>query len=260
VRIRGRDFAGRVEAVGDGVKGLRPGDEVYGEADGTFAGFVCAKDSETDLKPAGLSFEQAAAMPPTANTALIGLRDVAGLRAGQSVLVNGASGGVGTFARQIAKAYGAEVTAVCGTRNVEFVGSLGADQVVDYTREDFARAGRRHDVVLDLVGNRSLGDLRRVTTPAGTVVLSGGGVYEGGSRLGPMLLTLRGLLLSPFVRQRLLQLMAKARKENLTALRELAEAGKIAPAVERNYPLSEAAEAIRHLEVEHARAKVVVTV
>jgi NADPH:quinone reductase-like Zn-dependent oxidoreductase len=260
VRIRGRDFAGRVEAVGAEVKGLHPGDEVYGEADGTFAEFVCAKDSATDLKPAGLSFEQAAAMPLAANTALIGLRDVAGVRAGQSVLVNGASGGVGTFAVQIAKAYGAEVTGVCSARNVELVGSLGADQIVDYTREDFARAGRRYDVVLDLVGNRSLGDLRRATAPAGTVVLSGGGVYEGGNVLGPVRLTLRGLVLSPFVRQRVLQLPAKARKDNLAALRELTEAGKIAPAVERMYPLSEAAEAVRHLEVEHARAKIVVTV
>lgn len=260
VRIRGRDFAGRVEAVGPGVKGLRPGDEVYGEADGTFAEFVCAKDGETDLKPAGLTFEQAAAIPLAANTALIGLRDLAGLKAGQSVLVNGASGGVGTFAVQIAKAYGAEVTAVCGARNVELVGSLGADQVIDYTREDFARAGRRHDVVLDLVGNRSLRDLRRATTPAGTVVLSGGGVFEGGSVLGPVWLTVRGQVISPFVRQRVLQLPAKASKENLAALRELAEAGSIAPAVERTYPLGEAAEALRHLVVEHARAKIVVTV
>ncbi|MET8076615.1 NAD(P)-dependent alcohol dehydrogenase [Streptomyces sp. NPDC005303] len=260
VRIRGRDFAGRVEAVGAEVKSLHPGDEVYGEADGTFAEFVCAKDGETDLKPAGLSFEQAAAMPLAANTALIGLRDVAGLRAGQSVLVNGASGGVGTFAVQIAKAYGAEVTGVCAARNVELVGSLGADQVVDYTREDFTRAGHRYDVVLDLVGNRSLGDLRRATSVGGTVVLSGGGVYEGGSVLGPMWLLMGGRLLSPFVRQRVLHLPARASKKNLAALRELAEAGKIAPAVERMYPLGEAAEAIRHLEVEHARAKIVVTV
>ncbi|MDH6546891.1 NADPH:quinone reductase-like Zn-dependent oxidoreductase [Streptomyces sp. SAI-208] len=260
VRIRGRDFAGRVEAVGAQVKGLHPGDEVYGEADGTFAEFVCAKDSRTDLKPAAFSFEQAAAMPLAANTALIGLRDVAGVRAGQSVLVNGASGGVGTFAVQLAKAFGAEVTGVCSARNVELVGSLGADQIIDYTREDFTRAGRRYDVVLDLVGNRSLGELRRATAPAGTVVLSGGGVYEGGSVLGPVWLTLRGTLLSPFVRQRVLQLPARARKENLTALRELAEAGEIAPAVERTYPLDRAAEAIRHLEVEHARAKIVVTV
>ncbi|MFF1721146.1 NAD(P)-dependent alcohol dehydrogenase [Streptomyces sviceus] len=180
-------------------------DEVYGEAAGTFAEFVCAKDSETDLTPADLPFEQAAAMPLAANTALIGLRDMARVRAGQSVLVNGASGGVGTFAVQLATAYGAEVTGVCGARNVELVGSLGADQIVDCTREDFTRAGRRYDVVLDLVGNRSPG--------------------------------------------------------------ELAEAGKIAPAVERMYPPGEAAkairhlaEAIRHLEVEHARAKTVVTV
>ncbi|MER6492952.1 NAD(P)-dependent alcohol dehydrogenase [Streptomyces griseorubiginosus] len=260
VRIRGRDFAGRVAAVGPGVEGLHPGDEVYGEADGTFAEFVCAKDGETDLKPAGLSFEQAAAMPLAANTALIGLRDVAGLRAGQSVLVNGASGGVGSFAVQLAKAYGAEVTAVCGARNVELVGSLGADDVVDYTREDFARAGRRYDVVLDLVGNRSLADLRRATAPSGTVVLSGGGVFEGGSLLGPVRLIVRGRLLSPFVRQRVLPLTAKASKANLAVLRELVDAGRIAPAVERMYPLSEAAEAIRHLEVEHARAKIVITV
>ncbi|MFD5592557.1 NAD(P)-dependent alcohol dehydrogenase [Streptomyces griseorubiginosus] len=260
VRIRGRDFAGRVAAVGPGVEGLHPGDEVYGEADGTFAEFVCAKDSETDLKPAGLGFEQAAAMPLAANTALIGLRDVAGLRAGQSVLVNGASGGVGSFAVQLAKAYGAEVTGVCGARNVALVGSLGADDVVDYTREDFARAGRRYDVVLDLVGNRSLADLRRATTPSGTVVLSGGGVFEGGSLLGPVRLIVRGRLLSPFVRQRVLPLTAKASKANLAVLRELVDAGKITPAVERMYPLSEAAEAIRHLEVEHARAKIVITV
>ncbi|MFC8360909.1 NAD(P)-dependent alcohol dehydrogenase [Streptomyces griseorubiginosus] len=260
VRIRGRDFAGRVTAVGPGVAGLHPGDEVYGEADGTFAEFVCAKDSETDLKPAGLSFEQAAAMPLAANTALIGLRDVAGLRAGQSVLVNGASGGVGGFAVQLAKAYGAEVTGVCGARNVELVGSLGADDVVDYTREDFTRAGRRYDVVLDLVGNRSLADLRRATAPSGTVVLSGGGVFEGGSLLGPVRLIVRGRLLSPFVRQRVLPLTAKASKANLAVLRELVDAGTIAPAVERMYPLSEAAEAIRHLEVEHARAKIVITV
>ncbi|AYC36822.1 NAD(P)-dependent alcohol dehydrogenase [Streptomyces griseorubiginosus] len=260
VRIRGRDFAGRVAAVGPGVEGLHPGDEVYGEADGTFAEFVCAKDSETDLKPAGLSFEQAAAIPLAANTALIGLRDVAGLRAGQSVLVNGASGGVGSFAVQLAKAYGAEVTAVCGARNVELVGSLGADDVVDYTREDFARAGRRYDVVLDLVGNRSLADLRRTAAPSGTVVLSGGGVFEGGSLLGPVRLIVRGRLLSPFVRQRVLPLTAKASKANLAVLRELVDAGRIAPAVERMYPLSEAAEAIRHLEVEHARAKIVIRV
>ncbi|WP_030607535.1 NAD(P)-dependent alcohol dehydrogenase [Streptomyces fulvoviolaceus] len=260
VRIRGRDVAGRVEAVGSGVKGLHPGDEVFGEADGTFAEFVCAQDGEVDLKPANLTFEQAAAMPLAANTALMGLRDVAGVRAGQTVLVNGASGGVGTFAVQIAKAYGAEVTGVCSTRNVDLVRSLGADHVIDYTREDFTRGTPRYDVVLDLVGNRSLGELRRALTPAGALVLSGGGVYEGGSVLGPMRLLLGARLVSPFVRQRVLQLPAKASKENLSALRELAESGKVTPVIERTYPLAEAAEAIRHLEVEHARSKIVVTV
>lgn len=259
-RIRGRDFAGRVEAVGSEVKGLHPGDKVFGEADGAFAEFVCAQDSAVDLKPAGFTFEQAAAMPLAANTALIGLRDVAGVRAGQTVLVNGASGGVGTFAVQIAKAYGAEVTGVCRTRNVELVRSLGADHVIDYTQEDFTRGGRRYDVVLDLVGNRSLSEFRSALTPTGTLVLSGGGVYEGGSVLGPMTLFFKRRLTSPFVRQRLLELPAKPRKENLAVLRELAESGKITPVVERTYPLSEAAEAIRHLEQEHARAKIVVTV
>lgn len=260
VRIRGRDFAGRVEAVGSEVKGLHPGDEVYGEAHGTFAEFVCAQDGEVDLKPANLTFEQAAAMPLAANTALIGLRDVAGVRPGQTVLVNGASGGVGTFAVQLSKTYGAEVTGVCGTRNVDLVRSLGADHVIDYTQEDFTRGDRRYDVVLDLVGNHSLGRLRRSLTPTGTLVLSGGGVYEGGSFVGPMALFLRRPLVAPFVRQRLLDLPAKAGKENLSALRELAESGKIAPVIERTYPLAEAAEAIRHLEVEHARSKIVVTV
>jgi NADPH:quinone reductase-like Zn-dependent oxidoreductase len=259
-KIRGRDFAGRVEAVGSEVKGLHPGDEVFGEADGAFAEFVCVQDSAVDLKPAGFTFEQAAAMPLAANTALIGLRDVAGVRAGQTVLVNGASGGVGTFAVQIAKAYGAEVTGVCRTRNVELVRSLGADHVVDYTQEDFTRGGRRYDVVLDLVGNRSLSEFRRALTPTGTLVLSGGGMYEGGSLLGPMSLFFNRRLVSPFVRQRLLELPAKACKENLAALRELAESGKITPVIERTYPLSEAAAAIRHLEEEHARAKIVVTV
>ncbi|MHC3467317.1 NAD(P)-dependent alcohol dehydrogenase [Streptomyces sp. 7R007] len=260
-RIRGRDFAGRVEAVGAAVTGLKPGDEVFGEADGAFAEFVCAPDGAVDLKPAGLTFEQAAAMPLAANTALIGLRDVARLTAGQSVLVNGASGGVGTFAVQIAKAYGAVVTGVCSTRNADLVRSLGADHVVDYTREDFTRSGRRYDVVLDLVGNRSLGEFRRALAPTGTLVLSGGGMYEGGSLVGPMGLFLRGRLLAPFVRgQRLRELPAKQSKANLAELRRLAESGKVTPVVERTYPLGQAAEAIRHLEVEHARAKIVVTV
>ncbi|MFJ8533748.1 NAD(P)-dependent alcohol dehydrogenase [Streptomyces sp. NPDC093591] len=259
-RIRGRDFAGRVEAVGSGVVGLEPGDEVFGEADGAFAEFVCAKDSMVGPKPADLTFEQAAAIPLAGNTALIGLRDVGRVQRGQTVLVNGASGGVGTFAVQLAKAYGAEVTAVCSTRNVDLVRSLGADHVIDYTREDFTRSGRRYDVVLDLVGNHSLAAFRRAVTPTGTLVLSGGGVYEGGSVVGPMGLFFKRRLAAPFTRQRLRELPARQSRANLAALRELAESGKIAPAIERTYPLSEAAEAIRYVEVEHARAKVVVTV
>ncbi|MEU8849239.1 NAD(P)-dependent alcohol dehydrogenase [Streptomyces sp. NPDC048564] len=260
-RVRGRDFAGTVEAVGAGVTGIEPGDEVYGEADGAFAEYVCARDSEVGPKLANLTFEQAAAIPLAGNTALIGLRDVARLQPGQTVLVNGASGGVGTFAVQLGKAYGAEVTAVCSTRNVDLVRSLGADRVVDYTQDDFTRGEKRYDVVLDLVGNRSLGEFRRVLTPTGTLILSGGGVYEGGSVVGPMGLFLKRRLAAPFARpQQLLEISARQSRANLAALRELAESGRIAPVVERTYPLSEAAEALRYVEVKHARAKIVVTV
>ncbi|MFF3410889.1 NAD(P)-dependent alcohol dehydrogenase [Streptomyces sp. NPDC002742] len=260
-RVRGRDFAGLVEAVGADVKRLRPGDEVFGEADGAFAEYVCAPDDVVERKPAGLTFEQAAALPLAGNTALIGLRDVAPLRPGLRVLVNGASGGVGTFAVQIAKAYGAEVTGVCSARNTDLVRSLGADRAIDYAAVDFTREGQRYDVVLDLVGNRSLTAFRRALTPTGTLVLSGGGVSEGGSLFGPMGLILRGPALSRFVGQRILTLTAKQCAENLAALRELVESGKITPVVDRTYAsLSEVPEAIRYLEVEHARAKVVVTV
>ncbi|MEU3337761.1 NAD(P)-dependent alcohol dehydrogenase [Streptomyces sp. NPDC002144] len=258
-RIRGRDFAGRVESVGAGVTSLKPGDEVFGEADGAFAEYVCAPESTVDVKPANLTFEQAAAVPLAANTALIGIRDVAQVDPGETVLVNGASGGVGTFAVQIAKAYGAQVTAVCRTRNVDLVRSLGADHVIDYTEEDFTRGGP-YDVVLDLVGNRSLAEFRRALTPTGTLVLSGGGMYEGGSFVGPMGLFLKRRAIAPFARQRLVELPAKQSKANLAELRRLVESGKIAPVVERVFPLSEAAQAIRHLEVEHARAKIVITV
>ncbi|MEV7618094.1 NAD(P)-dependent alcohol dehydrogenase [Streptomyces sp. NPDC089799] len=258
--VRGRDFAGTVEAVGAGVTGLRPGDEVYGEADGAFAEYVCAPATAVDRKPAGLTFEQAAAIPLAGNTALMGLRDLGRVAPGQSVLVNGASGGVGTFAVQIAKALGAEVTGVCSARNSEPVRSLGADHVVDYAREDFTRSGRTYDLVFDLVGNRSLAELRRAVAPAGTLVLSGGGVSGGGSLIGPMALLVKGRLLSRFAGQRLLVLTAEPRRENLAALRGLVESGRVRPVVDRTYPLAGAAEAIRYLEVEHARAKVVLTV
>ncbi|MGW4460797.1 NAD(P)-dependent alcohol dehydrogenase [Micromonospora sp. NPDC004704] len=262
-RIRGRDFAGRVEAVGGAVTRFRLGDEVYGDlgqADGAFAEYACVRDDLVERKPANLTFAQAAAVPLAGNTALICLRDAARVRPGQQVLVNGASGGVGTFAVQIARALGADVTGVCGTRNVELVRRLGADHVVDYTRDDFADGTRRYDVVLDLVGNRSLTDCRRALTPTGTLVLSGGGVSRGGSLVGPMGLFIRAHLLSRFVAHRILVPTATPSRENLVALRELAESGKVTPAIDRTYPIGETAEAIRYLEVEHARAKVVINV
>jgi NADPH:quinone reductase-like Zn-dependent oxidoreductase len=260
VRIRGRDFAGRVEAVGEGVDRFRPGDEVFGEADGAFAEYVSAPAGAVDPKPTNLTFEQAAAVPVAGNTALMGLRDLAQARPGQQVLINGASGGVGTFAVQIAKSLGAEVTGVCSARNADLVRSIGADHVIDYASEDFSRNGQRYDVVFDLVGNRSLTDCRRALTPEGTLVLSGGGVSTGGSLVGPMALFVKGMLLSRFVRHRLLQFTEKPSSGNLAALRELIESGAVAPVVDRTYQLSEVPEAIRYLEVDHARAKVVIAV
>ncbi|GAA3920634.1 NAD(P)-dependent alcohol dehydrogenase [Actinoplanes auranticolor] len=260
VRTLGTDFAGVVEAVGGDVTRLRVGDEVYGEVRAAFAEYVSVRDDLVDRKPANLTFEQAAALPLAANTALMGLRDVARVQPGQRVLINGASGGVGTFAVQLAKSYGAHVTGVCSTRNAELVRSLGADHVVDYTRDDFTRDGRRYDVVFDLVGNRSLGDLRRAFTPTGTLVLSGGGVSEGGSLVGPIGLVVKGRLLARFVRHRVVILDTAPSEANLATLRELAEAGTLTPVIDRSHPLSETAEAIRYVEQEHARAKVVLTV
>jgi NADPH:quinone reductase-like Zn-dependent oxidoreductase len=254
VAVRGTDFAGTVEAVGPGVTRFRPGDEVYGESNGAFADYVCAPESVVARKPRNLSFVQAAAVPLAANTALMGLRDV---HKGHHVLVNGASGGVGTFAVQLAKAFGAEVTAVCSPRNVELVRELGADHVIDYTTEDFTKSGQRYDVVFDLVGNRTLTDLRRCMTRAGTLVLSGGGVSKGGSLVGPMGLIIRGMAVGRFVRQKMVVLVAVPSADNLATLTELIEAGQVVPVLDRTYPLERAADAIRYLEVEHARAKVV---
>jgi NADPH:quinone reductase-like Zn-dependent oxidoreductase len=272
-KVRGRDFAGVVEAVGAGVTRLSPGDEVFGDlgyADGAFAEYAAAPDEQVELKPANLTPEQAAALPLAGNTALMGVRDAAQVRPGQHVLVNGASGGVGTFAVQIAKAYGAEVTAVCSTRNVDLVRSIGADHVVDYTRQDFAAGGDRYDVVFDLVGNRSLADLRRAMTPNGTLVLSGGGSSGGGnsgagkptgpSLVGPMGLLIKAQLVSRFASHRIVQLTEKSSRQNLATLRELVESGKVTPVVDRTYPLSGVPEAIRYVEVEHAQGKVVITV
>lgn len=258
VKIRGTDFAGRVESVGRNVTRLRPGDEVFGEADGAFAEYVSAPDSVVECKPANLTFEQAAALPLAANTALMCLRD-GGLQPGTHVLINGASGGVGTFAVQIAKALGAYVTAVCSTRNVDLVRSLGADAVIDYTTEDFTRSGERYDLVLDLVGNHTLVEFRRTLTPEGKLVLSGGGMSEGGSLIGPMALAIKGMIVARFNPDRVAVTIALPSRENLATLRELVESGRVTPIIDRTYPFSQTPDAIRYIEVEHARAKVVIS-
>ncbi|MGV9613680.1 NAD(P)-dependent alcohol dehydrogenase [Nocardia xishanensis] len=258
-KIRGRDFAGRVESVGRNVQRFKAGDEVFGEADGAFAEYVAAPESVIGHKPARLTFEQAAAIPLAGNTALMGLRDLGQIQPGHRVLINGASGGVGTFAVQIAKAHGAEVTAVCSTKNTEQTRALGADHVIDYTKDDFTSGTARYDLIFDLVGNHSLTTLRRALTPAGKLVLSGGGVYRGGSVVGPMALMVTGMVVARFARW-VDVLQVEQRAANLSTLGELAEAGKLTPVIDRTYPLSEAAAAIHYLETEHARAKVVITV
>jgi NADPH:quinone reductase-like Zn-dependent oxidoreductase len=263
--VRGSDFAGRVEAVGRDVTRFQPGDEVYGdlrEGDGAFAEYVCVAEAVIDHKPVNLTFEQAATVPLAGATALLGLRDAGQVQAGTRVLVNGASGGVGTFAIQIAKALGAEVTGVCSTRNVDLVRSLGADHVIDYSRHDFSRPAARYDVVFDLVANRSLAEIRRALTPTGTLVLSGGGTSAARPRLlGPMGLQLNAMLRSSFARQRLHTLTEVVpSKENLAALRDLIESGQVTPVIDRTYELGQVPEAIRYLEVEHARAKIAITI
>ncbi|GID32064.1 NAD(P)-dependent alcohol dehydrogenase [Paractinoplanes brasiliensis] len=263
-RIRGTDFAGTVEAVGAGVDSFQPGDEVFGDlgdAHGAFASLVCAPAETIEFKPAGISFSEAAALPLAGSTALMGLRDVGRVRPGARVLINGASGGVGTYAVQIAKALGAHVTAVCSTRNVDLVRSLGADEVVDYKVEDFATAVTPYEVVFDLVGNRSLRDLRRVLAPRGTLVLSGGGTFRGRpTLLGPMKLILGAQLAARFSRLRMVVLSVPPSRALLTGLRELVEAGRLTSVIDRTYPLAEVPEAIRYMEAEHVRAKVVITV
>jgi NADPH:quinone reductase-like Zn-dependent oxidoreductase len=253
----GVDVAGHVEAVGANVTQFRPGDEVFGACGGAFAEYACGKERHFVPKPAGLTFERAAAIPIAGCTALQALRDAGRLQPGQKILINGAAGGVGTFAVQIAKAFGADVTGVCSTGNLDMVRSIGADQVVDYTVEDFTRSGRQYDMIIDAVGNRSLSDLRRVTTPKGTIVGVGGG---GGRLLGPLAQMVGSRLQSRFVSQRMPMLLAKLDKADMIVLKELVEAGKVVPVIDRTYPLSEVAEAIRYLETGHARGKVVVTV
>jgi NADPH:quinone reductase-like Zn-dependent oxidoreductase len=259
VRIRGRDVAGRVEAVGKNVTGFHLGEEVFGICDGSFAEYVCARADKLAPKPANLTFEQAAAVPISALTALQALRDRGKVQAGQKVLIIGAAGGVGSFAVQLAKAFGAEVTGVCSTTKVDLVRSIGADEVIDYTREDFADGARRYDLILDTAGRRSLSQLRRALTHRGTLVIVGG---EGGGRwLGGFdRQILRAPILSLFARQRLRPFVSKERSEDLVVLKRLIEAGKVTPVIDRTYPLGDAPEAIRYLEAGHARGKIVITV
>ena len=250
--ILGWDMAGVVEAAGSSVTQFRPGDEVYASCSGALAEYVSVAEDKLALKPANLTFEQAAAIPTAAITALKGLRDVGKLQPGQKVLINGASGGVGTFAVQIAKALGAEVTGVCSTRNVDMVRSLGADDVVDYTRKDFTQNGRRYDLILDNVASHSFSDLMRVLTPQGLIVPNSG---HGG-----MGYVFKAFLLSPFLRQLGSMYLAVPNGKDLTQLKEWIETGKVKPVIERTYPLRETPEAFRYLDKEHARGKVVITV
>lgn len=254
----GGDLAGRVEAVGADVTAIRPGDEVFGTGSGTWAEYACAREARLAPKPPGVSFTDAAALPVAGCTALQALRDHGRLEPGQRVLVNGASGGVGTYAVQLAKVLGAQVTAVCSTRNVERVRSLGADRVVDYAHEDFTRIGERHDLLLDVAGSRSLGALGRVLTPEGTVVVVGGRMtYRG---LGPLPHIGATLVMSKLRRPAVRFFVAKIERDDLAFLGSLLEAGTIRSVIDRTYPLEQAPAALAYLGEGHARGKVVVTV
>jgi NADPH:quinone reductase-like Zn-dependent oxidoreductase len=254
----GRSLAGTVEAVGTDVTGFKPGDEVFGICSGSFAEYARARTDKLAPKPANLSFGQAAAVPISGLTALQAVRDHGRVQAGQKVLIVGASGGVGTFAVQIAKAYGADVTGVCSTAKVDVVRAVGADHVVDYTRDDFADGQRRYDVVLDIGGNRRLSHLRRALTPRGRLVIVGG--ETDGRWLGGVDRQLRAQLLSPFIGQKLGTFVASENAEDLMTLRELIESDKITPAIDRTYPLSEAAAAIRYMLDGQTRGKLVITI
>jgi NADPH:quinone reductase-like Zn-dependent oxidoreductase len=258
IRIRGTDVAGTVEAAGKNVTQLKQGDQVYGTCEGSFAEYACARAERFAPKPANLSFEQAAAVPVSGVTALGGLRDAGKLQPEQKVLIIGAAGGVGTYAVQLAKALGAVVTGVCSTSKVDLVRDIGAEEVIDYTREDFTEGTRRFDLILDTAGRRPLSHLRRALTPRGTLVIVGG---EGGGRwLGGFQRQIFAPVRSLFTEQRLLGLISTERRQDLLTLKDLIEAGKLTPVIDRIYPLSEAPEAIRYLQDSHARGKVVLTV
>jgi NADPH:quinone reductase-like Zn-dependent oxidoreductase len=255
-RVRGIDVAGTVEAVGHNVRRFQVGDQVFGTCDGAFAEYASAREDMLAPKPAHLTFEQAAAVPTSAFTALQALR-TGGVQQGQKVLIVGASGGVGLFALQIAKWFGAEVTGVCSTAKLEMVRSIGADQVIDYTQGDFTRSGQRYDLILDMGGNRSLSQLRRALTPSGTLVLVGG---EGGDRWIGIGRSLQALVVSPFVTHNLRPVSSKPNQADLQILKELIDAGKVTPVIDRTYSLSEVPDAIRYLHEGRARGKLVISV
>jgi len=257
-RIAGVDVAGRVQDIGDDVHGLRPGDEVFGFARGAFAEYATADAALVVPKPAGLSFEQAAALPMAAVTALHAIRDRGHVQPGQRVLVNGAAGGVGTFAVQIAAALGAEVTGVCSARNTDMMRSAGATHVIDYTSEDFADGTTRYDVILDNVGNRSIRDLRRAATPTGIVIVIGGG--SPGHIIGAPGSILHAAIVNLFVRQQITMVPTTWSRDDLLAVTELADTGTLRPVIDRTYPLADTATGLQHVEAEHTRGKVVITV
>jgi NADPH:quinone reductase-like Zn-dependent oxidoreductase len=257
-KVLGADIAGRVEAVGAGIKQFQPGDEVFGVSAGShgaFAEYTCAAENNLVLKPANLSFEAAAAVPVAALTALQGLRNKGQIQSGQKVLINGASGGVGTFAVQMAKAFGAEVTAVCSTRNLDIARSIGADHVIDYTREDFTRNGQRYDLILAINGFHPILDYRRALSPEGILVVAGGSMTQ----------IIQGMLLGPLLSRigdKKLNFMgiASTNQKDLVVIRELLETGKVVPVIDKYYPLSDVPEALRYLVENHAKGKVVFTV
>jgi NADPH:quinone reductase-like Zn-dependent oxidoreductase len=258
----GIDYAGTVEAVGKNVTNFKPGDEVFGGRDGALAEYICVlADRAVVLKPSNMTFEQAASVPVAAITALQGLRDKGKIQAGQKVLINGASGGVGTFAVQIAKSFGADVTGVCSTRNVDLVRSIGADHVIDYTKEDFTKTDQRYDLIFDLVGNHSFSERRHILNPNGICVMAGiggAGWHDGiAMRLAG---ELNAYVRSRFVSQKFISYIAQFNKKDMTVLGDLMQSGKVTPVIDRTYKLSEAADALRYLEQGHARGKVVVTV
>ncbi len=258
VGVRGTDVAGQVEAVGSGVTRFKPGDEVFGASTGSYAEFAAASDDELARKPANLTFEQAATVPMAGLVALQAIRDQGEIQAGHKVLINGASGGIGTFAVQIAKALGADVTAVVSTRNVELMRSLGADHVIDYTKEDFTTSGQRYDFILDNVSNHSLSSLRRVLTATGVLIPNGGNFgnrwFSSAGRL------VRGVILFRFGAQKLGNFLVSTNHEDLVVLKDLIEAGTITPVLDRTYPLSRTAEAVDHIGQGHAQGKVAITV